>query len=224
MSNDWLKEGIELYNHVSYHWSQCHVKKFPTSGPLFEAIRKTAIASWIGHIAYNNMAALTAVIKPATPWITDWCTFPLSEKRQRWEDYFCSVMLRAKNFAKLLNQHETISATSIGDIDAASGGVGGEPKRKRTRRTEKVMEKTIDSDGPQYAAESMEYKIQQIVQQELKKLGNVFDQLQSDADMRQGEVLKELNGHIEPINKHLQHLSRGQSVLYNMIDGLNRSK
>ena len=232
MCDEWLREGVALYNTVSYHWPQCVTKRFPTEGALFQAMRKTACNLWLPHISQQGVA--THADKPSTPWITDWSVSPSAEKRRAWENYYCAVACRAKNMARLLHaKRDVVHLEEPSAVTAAAAGGEGEgaAKRKRAKRGgsgEKSKEsggfvEEIDELGPQFDHKSTEFKIQQIVRYEVGKLEKKVAQMQRDAEEYHSNSLRELAGHFSPVTMQLNQLSRGQGFLYNMIDNLSKN-
>lgn len=68
MTGPWLREAIQLYSNVSYHWNTCKIKKFEES--QFQAIRQTASGTWAPHVVNRAFATNQKLKKPTTNWIT----------------------------------------------------------------------------------------------------------------------------------------------------------
>ena len=207
MVNEWLKEAIQLYNHVSYHWNSVKVKNFPEEE--FKNIRHTAMHSWVPDIVNRAVASYSGK-KPTTHWVTDWCTPPVTEKRHEWESYYCSVMLRSKNLAKLLHKRDVMHV----DLTEEQEG-----KRQRTDESQAQTQQP----SMQFDIESLEHKIQQIVRHEINKVERHLKQTDRNLENLHSDLLRELVGHFKPVRTQLHQLGQGQGHIYNMIDNLNRS-
>lgn len=207
MVTEWLKEAIQLYNHVSYHWNTVRVKNFPEEE--FKNIRHTAMHSWVPDIVNRAVASYTGK-KPSTNWITDWCTPPVTEKRHEWESYFCSVMLRAKNLAKLLHKRDVMHSEMFEEHEGS--------------KKQRVEEAPTQTQQPlmQFDVESLEHKIQQIVRSEVHKIDRHLKQTDRNVENLHSDLLRELVGHFKPIRTQLHQLGQGQGHLYNMVDSMNR--
>jgi hypothetical protein len=208
MANEWLKEGMQLYNHVSYHWPQCKVKKFPMS--QFSQIRHTAVHSWIPDVGNRAVASYTGS-KPSSPWITDWSTYPVSEKRHQWETYFCSVMLRSKNLAKLLKKRDAGSMQG-GEMMDVEGGEGPGGKMQKTGAEE------MKHGGPQFQKDSLEFRIQEMIRHEISGLEKRLRNVERNVTNTHHDVLREMSGHFTPVRNQLHQISNGQGYLANMLD------
>ena len=211
MSNEWLKEGIQLYNHVSYHWPQCKIKKYPMS--QFAHIRHTAMNSWIPDVVNRAVSSYSGT-KPSSPWITDWTTYPVSEKRHEWESYFCSVMLRSKNLAKLLGKREA----HVMDVEGDMKGSGSGERSGKMQKTAGEAGVGAKAGGPQFDASSMEYRIQQIVRHEISDLEKRLRNVERNVTSSHHDILKEMSAHFNPVRNQLHQLNNGQGYLANMLD------
>lgn len=201
MLGPWLRESIQLYNNVSYHWPQCKIKRFDDS--QFTRIRQTA-HGWV-HNVPQKAPVTSKTQKPASNWITDWCTYPVTEKRHEWESYFCNIMLHAKNLARLLNRHERVTEES----EATESTEEHAPKRQRTEEEESHPEE-----------HTPEFKMIRHVNHEFRQLRKLIVQLDRNSNIRHQETLREMLGHFNPLRNQILHLNSGQNHLSHMIDRL----
>jgi hypothetical protein len=213
MTNEWLQEAIQLYNHVSYHWSSCRVKQYPPQ--LFNEIRSTCISTWLRDVTERAGKGK----KPSGNFITDWCTPPVVEKRHEWESYCCSVIMQAKNIAKLLGMHEMIPHDEPMEAEEqqSRGGAraSGEPVAKRTR-TEAKSTQEIDEKLMPFAE-----MVRGIVREELGRLHRYVRVLDTNEMYRHNEVMREMGGHMRPISTQMYHLSHNIAHMHSVLDKLN---
>lgn len=205
MVNEWLKEAIQLYSHVSYHWSNCKVKHF--SDKQFPAIQTTAINSWLADVA-NRAATTKKVSKPSGNWIFDWHSTPLYDKRHEWEQYYCTVILNAKNIAKLLHKEEKLHSRGEAVPMEEEGQV---PEGPSTKKAKTEGEGQPATDTPL-----------SIIVREFHKLERRIEHLEKHENERHQEILRELTGHFHPIRVHLLHLNQGQHHLQATVDRLRK--
>lgn len=199
MMGPWLREAMQLYNKVSYHWPHCKIKRFDDS--QFQNIRHTAHHSWLAEIPHRAKIVGKAK-KPNTNWVTDWCTYPVTEKRHEWEMYFCSVMLHAKNLARLLNKREYVHE---GEVEEEQ-----EPMKKRAKAAEGTI---LEGDE-----NSTEVKLARFISNEFHQLRHNLVLVDRNASVRHQENLREMLGHFNPVRNQLQHLSNGQQHIVRTLD------
>lgn len=204
MCNEWLKEAIQLYNNVSYHWPNCKHKRFGAN--QFHDIRQTCIHSWLPEVQNRAFVAGHKAKKPTTNWVSDWCSYPVTEKRHEWEGYFCSVISHAKDIAKVMHQTEHIQM----EVDE---GVG-EPALKRSRSEEQE----------QLTEGSVEYKISQIIHREFARMGKTLHRMENNAQNRHQDSMRELTGHFNPVRNQLMQISQGQGHIYGALDRMQHMK
>jgi len=199
MCNDWLKEAILLYNNVSYHWTHCKHKYYGMD--QFPAIRNTCINNWLPDVHQRAYLSGHKGKKPTTNWITDWCTYPVTEKRHEWESYFCSVISHAKDMAKLMHKPEALHM----EIDE---GVE-EPALKRSRSGDETE---------QLQPGTAEHKLHEMVKREFAKVERMLHRVETNAQNRHNDSMRELVGHINPLRSQLLQLAQGQGHIYGAID------
>lgn len=197
MVGPWLREAINLYNKISYHWPHCRIKRF--TDDQFSNIRMTARNSWLAGISHRTKFIGKAK-KPTSNWVTDWCTYPVTERRHEWESYFCSVVMHAKNLAKLLHKNEHVHDVEEEGTD--------EPPVKRTR-----MEENDEADE-----NSLEVKISRIIAHEMQEVRRMLVQVDRNSTFRHQEALREMLGHFNPLRNQLHHLSVGQHHITRALD------
>jgi hypothetical protein len=197
MVNEWLKEGIALFNSVSFHWPDCKVKQF--SDHQFHAIRQTAIHAWLPEIA--NKASLSSMAKrPSSNWISDWHTSPVYEKRYEWETYFCNTVLRAKNVAKALHKQERLHPMEV---------LEEEPAAKKAKTT---------TDGSSSDYEQSNLNPIDFLTLEINKLHQELNHLKDLQNNNQMELLKEMDGYMKKFGSQLFFLHYGQHNIQQTLD------
>lgn len=220
MVDEWLKEAIHLYNTISYHWPSCETKQY--SDKQFHAIRHTAVHSWLHDVA-NRAGFSTSVRKPATNWISDWHTAPVTEKRHEWETYFCHVIFNAKNMARLLNVQERVPQEIIDvSADAVPTGAVSEgdqhAHKKAKHGGEGEASLVQDVVGQAHGGQMPTQSVVSLVRHLEKRL----EKMENHSQQRHHELMRELVGHFHPIRNHLLHLNQGQHHLHAMIDRLSK--
>lgn len=196
MVNEWLQEAIGLYNHVSYHWPNCKIKHF--SQKQFGAIQATAIHTWLQDV--SSRAGISHNVKrPTTNWISDWHSSPVFEKRHEWENYFCSVIMRAKNIAKVLHHQERLSTHESTEME--------NPAKKAKTSSETYEQSNMNP---------IEY-----LTREIHKIDQRILRLEAVESLRHTEVLREIAGHMKPIRTHLMQLNQSQHHLQQTVDHLH---
>lgn len=201
MLGPWLREAVQLYNKVSYHWTHCKVKRFDES--QFPNIRHTAYKTWLHEISLRTIVS-EKMVKPTSNWVTDWCTYPVTEKRHEWEMYFCSVILHAKNVARLLGKHERFNENDL------EQDVENNQPHKRARVNE---EPTAVGDEV-----SLETKLMHHIHHEFRHIRQMMVQLDRNASYRQQEYLRELLAYFKPAYAQLQQLDNGQHHIIRSLD------
>lgn len=211
MINEWLQEAIQLYNHVSYHWESCSMKKFPTE--LFNTIRLHCANYWLHDISQRAGAAVKGT-KPSTNWVTDWSTF---DKRNEWEMYYCSVILTAKNIARLLGKREIIPHEEL------MGGVSMEVEEpaKKKKRTTDGTEGTSTEVGKH---EDLEQIIRNVLHFEIQGLERRLMAVDRHGQQRHNDLLRELGGHVNPLRNQVYHVNQYVTSMYTMLDRMNQQQ
>jgi hypothetical protein len=224
MVNEWLKEGISLYNHVSYHWPSCKRKNYNVNNEtIFYAIRHTAIHSWLVDIKHRASTS-SKVSKPSTNWISDWHTSPVYEKRREWETYFCHVILTAKNLSKVLPQRSdklTVETTGTTGMD-----VEGAPQAKKMKTSSggaasspsSVTGKGVNGDGNNTG----QMTALEAILDRFDALEKRIHHLENSNVHLHNEMLRELNGYFVPVKNQLYHLTFGQNFLRSRVDRMSK--
>eukprot|EP00981_Chlorochromonas_danica_P002965 scaffold601_cov170-Ochromonas_danica.AAC.26 len=224
MVNEWLQEAIQLYNHVSYHWDHCAIKKFPLQ--TFPAIRKTCINSWLADIPERAGSQMKSS-KPSTNWITDWCTFPVVERRMQWESYFCSVILQARNIAQLMGKpdvkihhdelvNEAVPAAHKGS-DGGNGDVIASMEEGESTAEEPPRKKARWEDGGDQVGTLMNL-VRTVVREELNITDRSLTVHDRNSYQRHHDILREMNGHLNPLKTQLFHLSHNVNHVFNLLE------
>jgi hypothetical protein len=228
MINEWLKDGISLYNHVSYHWPSCHKKNYNIQNEkVFNAIRHTAIHSWLSNIK-SRASTATKVSKPSTNWISDWHTSPVYEKRHEWETYFCHVILTAKNVSKVLHRHSdklTVETTGAG---MTGMDVEGAPKSKKMKTSSGQAAPSPSSvagkglTGGETGESTGQMTALEAILDRFDALEKRIHHLEHSNVHLHNEMLRELNGYFIPVKNQLYSLTFGQNFLRSRVDRISK--
>ena len=200
MIYEWLEEAVHLYNTVSYHWPECKGKHY--SEQQLPAIRNTAI-HWL-HDVTNRAGISSSLQRPSTNWISDWHTPPVFEQRQKWETYFCNVILRAKNVAKVL--HKSVRLTS--EHPGTNESTNEEQKSKKARTT-----------GPE---EQADVNPLELLNRRLSMIEKRITQLEQSSTSRHYESMREMDAQYRQVRIYLNSFHRQQSHLVNLIDRVQK--
>ncbi|RYH28473.1 hypothetical protein EON65_12075 [archaeon] len=215
MVTEWLQEAIQLYNNVSYHWPSCKIKQFPPQ--VFHDIQQTCIHGWLSHISERAGIDLH-VKKPRTNFVTDWCTPPVTEHRQQWENYCCGVILQAKNIAKLMGRHEVITE------DTKHLGMEGDSQQPPLKRSRSAGSKEENMDVGDDPSTELRNLVRSVVREELMRVERMIVSLNRNDYERSQEVMRELGGHISPVRTALQYLSSNINNISTFLDQMRQQK